>query len=99
MLSRRGKLIPMRVGFYRDDQDFVPDVLLSAVEPPAADILELKKLSAFSGKIVYHASRNRQCHTYALTERRDTRSLALKRVFSRYLNNLSKVHREPFEMY
>lgn len=84
VLSRRGKMVPMRVGFYRDAEAFVPNVLLSAVEPPAADVLELKKLSAFSGKVVYHASRNRQCHTYALTERRDTRSLALKRVFSRY---------------
>ena len=83
VLSRRGKLLPMRVGFYREGSSFVPDVLLSAVEPPAADILELKKLSAFSSKIVYHASRNRQCHTYAMTERRDARSLALRRVFSR----------------
>ena len=83
VLSRRGKLLPMRVGFYREGKAFLPNLLLSAVEPPAADILELKKLAAFSGKIVYHASRNRQCHTYALTERRDTRSLALKRVFSR----------------
>lgn len=73
----------MRVGFYREASEFVPAVLLSAVEPPAADILELKKLSTFSGKIVYHASRNRQCHTYAMTERRDSRSLALRRVFSR----------------
>jgi hypothetical protein len=73
----------MRVGFYKEGEAYIPNVLLSAVEPPAADILELRKLSAFSGTVVYHASRNRQCHTYAVTERRDARSQALRRVFSR----------------
>lgn len=85
VVSRRGRLLPMRVGFYREGEAYTPDVLLSAVEPPSADLLELAKLSAFTGTVVYHASRNRQCHTYAVTERRDVRSQALRRVFSRCL--------------
>lgn len=83
VLSRRGRLLPVRVGFWRVEDQYEADVLLSAVEPASAHTLELTKLHGCAGKAVYHASRNRQCHTYALTERRDARSLALRRVFSR----------------
>ena len=83
VLSRRGSLLPLRIGFWQEDNGYCPDVLLSAVEPPSADLLELRKLQGFGAKVVYHASRNRQCHTYSVTERRDARSLALLRVFSR----------------
>ena len=86
ILSRRGRLSPLRVGFWRVDgasSRYVPDVLLSAVEPSGAEILELRRLAGYGGQLAYSASRNRQCHTYAVTERRDTRSLALWRVFLR----------------
>ena len=58
--------------------------LLSAVEPPTAALLELARLAPFgAGRISYAPSRNRQAHAYAVTERRDARSLPLKRVFIR----------------
>ena len=44
VLSRRGSLLPLRIGFWQEDGGYRPDVLLSAVEPPAADLLELRKL-------------------------------------------------------
>lgn len=85
VLSRRGLLVPLRIGLEYEDGAYIPNPTLTAVEPPASRILELGKLRGFPGRLMYHASRNRQCHTYAVTERRDARSLALKRVFSRYL--------------
>ena len=63
---------------------FVPDVLLAAVEPFGAQLLELRKLNGFRGKIGYSPTRNRQCHTYTITERPNARSAPLKRVFLRY---------------
>ena len=48
-----------------------------------ATMLELRKLSSYGYKVTYSASINRQCHTYAVTERRDARSHALHRVFTR----------------
>ena len=88
-MSRRGLLVPLRIGLRLEGGSYIPDPLLTAVEPPAARMLELSKLSGFPGRILYHASRNRQCHTYAVTERRDARSLALKRVFSRWADQHS----------
>jgi pyruvate/2-oxoglutarate dehydrogenase complex dihydrolipoamide acyltransferase (E2) component len=79
---------PLRVGLVRPRGDpsepLTPDPLLSAVEPPTAALLELARLAPFgAGRISYAASRNRQAHAYAVTERRDARSLPLKRVFIR----------------
>ena len=59
------------------------DPFLCAVEPAAAHLLELPKLSASGPGFQYAPSRNRQCHMYAVTQKRDARSLALKRVFVR----------------
>ncbi len=53
------------------------------MEPAAAHLLELPKLSASGPGFQYAPSRNRQCHMYAVTQKRDVRSLALKRVFVR----------------
>ncbi len=83
VLSRHGRLLPLRIGFWRVDNEFRPDPLLCAVEPPMATMLELRKLSSYGYKVTYSASINRQCHTYAVTERRDARSHALHRVFTR----------------
>ena len=91
--SRRGRsaavaVAPLRVGLVRPRGDpsepLTPDPLLSAVEPPTAALLELARLAPFgAGRISYAPSRNRQAHAYAVTERRDARSLPLKRVFIR----------------
>ena len=62
---------------------FSPDVILSAVEPFGAQLLELQKLSGFLGQIQYAPTRNRQCHIYVITERLNARSAPLKRVFLR----------------
>lgn len=83
VMSRHGRLLPLRIGFWRKGNAYEPVPLLCAVEPPMADMLELKKLSAYGHKVTYSPSMNRQCHTYAITERRDARSLALRRVFTR----------------
>lgn len=90
VLTKRGALAPLRIGFWRgaergaDAADaYAPDVLLSAVEPTAAQLLELARLAKFGPGLAYSPSRNRQCHMYAVTERRGARSLALKRVFVR----------------
>lgn len=90
VLTKRGALAPLRIGFWRtadaatDAADaYVPDPLLSAVEPTAAQLLELARLAKFGPGLAYSPSRNRQCHMYAVTERRGARSLALKRVFVR----------------
>lgn len=79
---------PLRVGLVRPRGDpaepLTPDPLLSAVEPLTAALLELARLAPFgAGRISYAPSRNRQAHAYAVTERRDARSLPLKRVFIR----------------
>ena len=81
-------MAPLRVGLVRPRGDpsepLTPDPLLSAVEPPTAALLELARLAPFgAGRISYAPSRNRQAHAYAVTERRDARSLPLKRVFIR----------------
>ena len=89
VLSRHGRVLPLRIGFWRSGQTYKPDPLLCAVEPPMADILELKKLSGYGHKVTYSASMNRQCHTYAITERRDARSLTLRRVFTRLGSTLA----------
>jgi Acetyl-CoA carboxylase, central region len=47
----------------------------------APQLLELRRLPR--GKVSYSPSRNRQCHMYTVMERRDSRSLTLKRVFLR----------------
>ena len=83
VLSRHGRLLPLRIGYWREGQVYRPDPLLCAVEPPMANVLELKKLASYGHKVTYSASINRQCHTYAVTERRDARSHALHRVFTR----------------
>ena len=62
---------------------FTPDVLLAAVEPFGAQMLELQKLNGFRGRIGYSPTRNRQCHMYIITERPNARSAPLKRVFLR----------------
>ncbi|EIE18073.1 hypothetical protein COCSUDRAFT_26470 [Coccomyxa subellipsoidea C-169] len=90
VLSKHGGLAPLRIGFWRQKAPgkppgYVPDALLCAVEPPAAQLLELSRLAAFGEGLTYAPSRNRQCHLYAVTQRRDPRSLALKRVFVRGL--------------
>ena len=64
---------------------FGPDVLLAAVEPFGAQVLELQKLDGYRGRIGYSPTRNRQCHMYTITERPNARSAPLKRVFLRYL--------------
>ena len=61
---------------------YVPDKLLCAVEPQVAAMLELQKLVSFRD-LVNSPSRNRQCHTFTVLEKRDARSLTLKRVFLR----------------
>ncbi len=63
---------------------FSPDVLLAAVEPFGAEVLELQKLGGFRGRIGYSPTRNRQCHMYTITERPNACSAPLKRVFLRY---------------
>ena len=62
---------------------FSPDVMLGAVEPFGAQLLELQKLSGFGDQIRYAPTRNRQCHIYVITERLNARSAPLKRVFLR----------------
>ena len=95
VLTKRGALAPLRIGFWRSAAPaadaaaadkaavYVPDPLLSAVEPTAAQLLELARLAKFGPGLAYSPSRNRQCHMYAVSERRGARSLALKRVFVR----------------
>ena len=49
-----------------------------------AQVLELQRLSGPNRQIECSSSIDRQCHTYALTERLNKRSLPLKRIFTRY---------------
>ncbi|KAK9799384.1 hypothetical protein WJX73_008409 [Symbiochloris irregularis] len=96
VLLKRDRLIPLRIGFWRNQRSrdgelplspsklYIPDVCLSAVEPLVASLLELQKLSVFD-RLVYSPSRNRQSHTFTVLEKQDARSLTLKRVFLRAL--------------
>ena len=53
-------------------------------EPPTAALLDLGKLPGGStGGAAYTPSRNRQTHMYAVLEKANARSMALKRVFLR----------------
>ncbi|PSC75189.1 acetyl-carboxylase 1-like [Micractinium conductrix] len=84
VMSKRGKLAPLRTVFYLDQagQQFSLDPVMGLVEPPMAATLELQRLRAFD-QVAYASSRNRQWHIYTVMERKDARSLALKRVFVR----------------
>ena len=91
VLMKCGAPAPLRVGLWRlpgingnASGHYVADPLLCAVEPLTAQLLELPRLANFGAGLSYAPSRNRQCHTYTVTERRDARSLALKRVFVRW---------------
>ena len=83
VLSSRGRLTPLRVGFTWDAvaERYVLDPLLRAVEPPTAALLELPKLA--TAATIYFPSRNRQTHLYAVNERANAHSIALKRLFLR----------------
>ena len=83
VLSSRGRLTPLRMGFTWDSAAgcYALDPLLRAVEPPTAAVLELQKLAAATP--TYLPSRNRQTHLYAVNERANARSIALKRLFLR----------------
>lgn len=83
VLTSRGRLTPLRVGFTLDTatERYVLDPLLRAVEPPTAALLDLPKLS--SAAATYHPSRNRQTHLYVVNERANAQSIALKRLFLR----------------
>ena len=83
VLSSRGRLTPLRVGFCWDAaaERYVLDPLLRAVEPPTTALLDLPKLA--SAEATYHPSRNRQTHLYAVNERANAHSIALKRLFLR----------------
>ena len=83
VLSSRGRLTPLRMGFtWESGADcYTLDPLLRAVEPPTAALLDLPKLAAAA--VTYFPSRNRQTHLYAVNERANARSIALKRLFLR----------------
>ena len=59
-----------------------PPQVSSLVEPPMAAMLELCKLSGFH-RVAYAPSRNRQWVVATVAERKDARSLTLRRVFLR----------------
>ena len=83
ILSSRGRLTPLRMGFTWDDasERYALHPLLRAVEPPTAALLDLPKLAAAAA--TYFPSRNRQTHLYAVNERANVHSIALKRLFLR----------------
>ena len=83
VLISRGRLTPLRAGFTwaTATEHYVLDPLLRAVEPPTAALLDLPKLA--SATATYHPSRNRQTHLYAVNERANAHSIALKRLFLR----------------
>eukprot|EP00887_Chlorella_sp_A99_P005434 scaffold1.g5434.t1 len=58
------------------------DPVLCRLEPPLAAVLEVARLAPF-GRVGHASSRNRQWHMFSAAERKDARSLALKRVFLR----------------
>ena len=76
------------MGFTYDgaSDSFVLNSLLRAVEPPTAALLDLPKLAAAAA--TYFPSRNRQTHLYAINERANAHSIALKRLFLRWCNQL-----------
>jgi hypothetical protein len=59
-----------------------------------AELLELCKLPGGGRGAVYEPSRNRQSHLWAFSERADAHSIALKRVFLRFvaLNQSHSMH-------
>ncbi|GMH43409.1 hypothetical protein BSKO_11331 [Bryopsis sp. KO-2023] len=75
--------VPLRQGYLWDDKEkrFVRDQSLSFVEPPVAKALELSKLVHFNPR--YAPSRNRQWHTYTITEQEGRKTQT--RVFLRGL--------------
>ncbi len=83
VLTSRGRLTPLRVGLTWDGkaERYILDPLLRAVEPPNAALLDLPKLAPAAA--TYHPSRNRQTHLYAVNERANAHSIALKRLFLR----------------
>ena len=86
VLSNRGRLAPLRIGFSWDTPTacYTQNPLFKAVEPPTASLLDLRKLpGGSSGGLAYAPSRNRQAHMYAVHEKANARSIALKRVFLR----------------
>ena len=84
VLSKQGRLAPLRVGFWRDEssQCFRPDQQLMAVEPIGSHILELQRLAGCKG-LKYAPSRNRQSHLFTFVDRPSAHSLPMKRVFLR----------------
>lgn len=90
VLSSRGRLTPLRMGFNWDAASgrYALDPLLSAVEPPTAALLDLPKLAKAAA--TYLPSRNRQTHLYAVNERANAHSIALKRLFLRWLTKSSR---------
>ncbi|PRW58200.1 acetyl- carboxylase 1-like isoform A [Chlorella sorokiniana] len=84
VMSKRGKLAPLRTVFYQEPASgqWELDPVLGLVEPPMAATLELQRLRAFD-KVAYSSSRNRQWHIHTAMERKNRASLALKRVFLR----------------
>ena len=86
VLSNRGRLAPLRIGFSWDATiaSYTLNPLFRAVEPPTAALLDLGKLpGGSSGGVTYTPSRNRQAHMYAVLEKANARSIALKRIFLR----------------
>ena len=84
VLVKNGAIAPLRIGLAAANGRYAPDPLLTPVEPHTARLLELARLAPFAPRsLAYAPSRNRQAHTYAVTERRDARSPALRRVFVR----------------
>ena len=85
MLSKQGRLAPLRIGFWGDQagQRFIPDERLQAAEPLGYQILELQRLAGCKG-LRYAPSRNRQSHLFTFMDRPSARSLPMKRVFLRY---------------
>eukprot|EP00803_Ostreobium_quekettii_P003946 evm.model.scf_1945.1 EVM.evm.TU.scf_1945.1 scf_1945:1899-19188(+) len=76
---------PLRKGYWWDAEvrKFCPDPTLRQVEPPVALALELSKLRGC--KPEYAPSRNRQWHTYTITECKESKRQTLKRLFLRGL--------------
>ena len=86
-MSDRGRQAPLRIGFSWDSTvgSYALNPLFRAVEPPTAALLDLGKLpGGSSGGATYTPSRNRQSHMYAVLEKANARSIALKRVFLRF---------------
>ena len=82
ILVTQGAKLPERMGFWREGNCYKEDALVGAVEPIAAEVLELERLAGAGRSIRHCASLDRQCHTYLVTEGTDTRN-AFTRVFTR----------------